>query len=188
MQSISDVNSPAIIIEPSSVTVNGTSLTKGGPVAEFHSLLGEPNRIEGKPAPVGHRSNQIHFYDELGLLLNEHHYTYQIGAITLILNVAEAICPTTNAFHGELVIGGVNVRAGDVERDLAGTTIPFHSVLAGSWSAEVLSAQKDGRPIRIYIDTKGAKLPSGRRSKRREIISVAICLEQDPWDTTCRPN
>lgn len=183
------VDSCDLRISETRVTLNGTPIHVAAPVATFHSLLGEPTRVipAGPPAPFGHRNNHIHFYDHLGLTLNEHHDTYQIQAVTAVLNTVDAIHPTTQPFSGTLQIGGVNLAAGDAESDLEGTTIRFLSYLPGEWAADVLSAPTEGHRIHVSIATKGRKLPSGRRSRRREILSVSLSLEHDPWDTTHRP-
>lgn len=141
----------------------------------------------GPPAPVGDRNNHIQYYDHLDITLNEHHYTFQVQAITVVLNTIDAIHPTTSPFSGTLRIGGVNVAAGDTESDLEGMAIQFLSHLPGNWSADVQSAPMDGHRIHVSIDTKGRRLPSGRRSRIREILSVSLSLEHDPWDTTHRP-
>ena len=184
------VESCDLCIAATRVTINGTPIHVAGSVASFYSLLGQPQRVvpTGPPAPVGHRNNHVHYYDHLGITLSEHHYTYQIQAITAVLNTTDAIHPTGSPFSGALQIGGVHVAAGDTESDLKGSAIRFLSRLPGSWSADVQSAPTDGHRIHVSIDTKARKLPSGRRSKIREIISVQLSLEHDPWDTTQRPH
>jgi hypothetical protein len=178
-----------VCITITGVTMNRRALHVAQPVATFHSLLGEPTRIlpAGPPAPFSHRNNHIHYYDHLGVTLNEHHYTYQIQCVRFILNTADAIHPTSEPFSGNLLLGGVRLRAGDAESELKGTTIPLSSRLAGVWSGDVLSGPAHGHRINITIDTMGRKLPSGKRSKKRLITTVSLSLEHDPWDMTHRP-
>jgi hypothetical protein len=178
-----------VCITITGVTMNRRALHVAQPVATFHSLLGEPTRIlpAGPPAPFSHRNNHIHYYDHLGVTLIEHHYTYQIQCVRFILNTADAIHPTSEPFSGNLLLGGVRLRAGDAESELMGTTIPLSSRLAGVWSGDVLSGPAHGHRINITIDTMGRKLPSGKRSKKRLITTVSLSLEHDPWDMTHRP-
>lgn len=63
---------------------------------------------------------------------------------------------------------------------MQGTTIPFVSQLRGTWHY-----QSDN--LWVGFDTRGPKLPSGRRSKIRRLVSLSVCLKHDPWDTRFRP-
>ncbi len=77
----------AAIVDAGRFTLNGRSFCDAEPAKVFHELLGHPDRLEeaGQPAPFGHRNNQIHFYDDLGMYLNEHHYTILIQGVTFVL-------------------------------------------------------------------------------------------------------
>ncbi len=184
------IDSCDLCVTATSVTIGQTPIHAAGPVGTFHSLLGEPTRIipAGPPAPFGHRNNHIHFYDHLGLRLNEHHYTHQIQAVTAVLNTVDSIHPTRLPFSGTLQVGGVNIGEGEVETKLAESAIPFVSRLPGIWAADVTSAPTEGHRIHISVDTKGRMLPSGRRSRKREILSVELSLHHDPWDTSHKPS
>ncbi len=172
-----NVNSCDVSIDTFGATVNGSHVQAAEPVATFYSLLGDPTRVVAN----------VHYYDHIGVTLLEHHYTYQINQITFVLNTKDAIHPTTQPFAGELELGGVNLSPGDVEAVLADCKLGFTSQLTGTWFAEILSSQADGHRISVAIDTKGRRLPSGGRSKKREILTVSLCLEHDPWDKRYRP-
>lgn len=169
------------VIDAGQFTLNGRSFRDAAPLGRFHDVLGCPDRIEavGQSAPVGHRNNQIHFYDELGLYLNEHHYTYSITAVTFVLWREEAAFRLRNEINGQLRLGGIEMNPGITELDLQDTKIPFVSELRGTWHFE-------SDELWIGFDSKGEKGPTGRRSKRRRIVSVSVCLKHDPWDTRFR--
>jgi hypothetical protein len=187
--SLSSDPAPCVCVAATGITITGTPIHTAWPVANFHRIFGEPSRIvvAGPPAPFGHRNNQIHFYDDLGITLNEHHYTYQIQAITFVLDTADAIHPTIRPFSGTLDIGGTRLVAGASEAELMNSQIQFTSQLRGTWFAKVSSALVNGREVTIAVDSAGHRLQSGRRSKLRRIVSVTLCLEHDPWDVRYRP-
>ena len=67
-------------------TIEGRLIDTAPSVTQLHALLGPPNRIATPkiPAPVGHRSNQLHVYESAGVAFYEHHYTRRIfGCIIL---------------------------------------------------------------------------------------------------------
>ena len=176
-------------ISATGATLNAIPLAKSTPVATFHAWLGPPTRIvsAGGPAPVGHRNNHIHYYDHLGLTLNEHHFTHQIEELTLTLNVQEASLPAERCFSGTLWLGGVRLSAGDPESLLRTCDIPLQSQWAGDWYAWIRSQPTDGYPIYVAITAMGRKLPSGRRSRVRHLVRLSLGLEHDPWDPSHRP-
>jgi hypothetical protein len=189
MSHSSDPTSCNVRVAAIGATINGTPIHAAEPIANYHVLLGEPSRIAGAgpPAPFGHRNNQIHFYDNLGITLNEHHYTYQIQAITFVLDTVDAIHPTIRPFSGTLDVGGAQLAPGVSEAELANSQIQFTSQLRGTWFANVSSAPIDGREIRIAVDSAGHRLKSGRRSQVRRIVTITLCLKHDPWDVRYRP-
>ena len=54
---------------------------------EYAAVLETPARTEepSPPAPYGHRNNQIHLFDDLGLYLIEHHATRLVVAVVFVL-------------------------------------------------------------------------------------------------------
>lgn len=170
-------------------TIDGTPILTAEPVAWFHAILGSPSRVvpAGPTAPAGHRNNHIHIYDDLGMTLNEHHYTYQIQEVDIVLDTTDAIHSTPRPFAGRLEIGGAQIVAGAFEDILKSSDIRFSALHQGKWFAKVKSAPGSGREIPVFVHTAGRKLPSGRRSKIRLVVTVAICLEHDPWDARFRP-
>lgn len=172
-----------VLIEQDRFFLQGKSIVGAQSVAAFHSLLGNPTRIQasGPPAPCGHRNNQIHFYDTLGLYLNEHHYTHAIEAVTFVLWCEEVVFPTESPFSGELIVGGVHVRPEMKESDMRGSSIPFVSQMRGTWTIRTDSQW-------IGFASSGRKGPSGRRSKTRYLKSLSVCMRHDPRDTRFRPS
>jgi hypothetical protein len=163
--------------------LNGVEITGQRPVGDFHSILGKPSRIlaAGPPAPPGHRNNQIHFYDDDGLYLNEHHYTYAIRAINFVLWREEAIHKPTAELAGGLTVGGVPVGAPLAERQLLASSIPFEpELIRGDWS------WKSG-PLYVGFSARGRKGMSGRRSSIRYVIEISVCFEGDPFEKRYRP-
>ncbi|WP_425396551.1 hypothetical protein [Aeoliella sp.] len=178
-----------VLIEATGATINGMPIQAADSVARFHSLFGTPTRIDpaGPPAPAGHRNNYIHFYDHLGVYLNEHHFTYQIQEVGFVLDIDEAAHPTERPFTGQLHVGGITLSPSATEDTLAESSLSFTSKLRGSWSTEIQSGLP-GISIYVSIDSNGRRLPSGRRSKVRQLLSVSLGLHHDPWDTTHRPS
>lgn len=169
-------------LTPDCLHLDDTAIVSAGPVAFFHEILGAPSRVTSgaTPAPAGHRNNQIHIYDSLGVYLTEHHYTYQVEAVTFVFAVDESPFPLAEPFSGTLRLGAAVVRPGMDESFLGQCSLPFAEQLRGSWTL-------DEGVVWIGVDTMGRRLPSGRRSKRRFIITVSACLQHDPWDDRYRP-
>ena len=169
------------IIDAGRFTLNDQSFRDAKQPKRFHDLLGPPSRIEamGLPAPIGHRNNQVHFYDDLGLYLNEHHDTFLIQAVTFVLWCEEAAFRPKNEIKGDLRIGGIVLTPGMTESDMRNSTIPFVEQLRGTWHFK-------SNDLWIGFHSKGETAPSGRRSKRRRIVSASVCFKHDPWDTRAR--
>ena len=163
--------------------VNGALRLAGGELSDaisigrLHSLLGAPSRIvePAQRAPAGHRNNQIHIYDALGIICHEHHYTRLVEGIAFVFwpDEAPAFAPAA-AFAGRLTVFGLPLEAGMTGAALSALPCSFEPGIGGSLSYE------DDK-ISVIIDTKGKKLPSGRRSKSRQVVSVAVGLAHDPW-------
>lgn len=170
------------VIESDRFELNGRALEHSQPVQTMYQLLGPSGRIvaAGPAAPIGHRNNQIHLYDRVGLYLNEHHFTYQIEAITFVLWREEATFTIDNDFDGELKVGGIPVSPGITESLMLKSAIPFISRIRGTW-------QFESGGVWVGFETKGQRLPSRRRSKSRRLVSLSVCLQHDPWDTRYRP-
>jgi hypothetical protein len=76
---------------------------------EYAAVLESPPRVvePSPPAPYGHRNNQIHLFDELGLYLIEHHATRLVDAVVFVLWLEESAFKPVCEYLGELTIGGV---------------------------------------------------------------------------------
>jgi hypothetical protein len=121
------------------------------------------------PAPYGHRNNQIHLFDELGVYLIEHHATRMVNAVVFVLWLEESAFKPTREYNNELLVGGVRFFPGMTERDYARGTIVFEGPILGLWMAK-----KDG--ISIGLNAKGTRQPSGRRGKRLRFVDVSVCF------------
>src|SRR5690606_9484676 len=107
----------AVSIEHDGASVNDTPIDRAGPASQYHAVFGTPDRIidgSSTPAPFGHRNNQFHYYDTLGVTLNEHHYTHQIQAINFVFDTDLADHPTMSPFIGTMIIGGLRISVGTV--------------------------------------------------------------------------
>src|SRR3954447_9517669 len=122
-----------------------------------------PSRVValGPRAPVRHRNNQAHVYDELGLEFREHHYTRRIIEGTIVFWPEEYFpdhAPLA-AFAGTLNLAGYVVPPHqELAAFLRQSPVRFRLLLGG------LLLAKRGE-FCVGIDSKGEKLPSGRRSK-----------------------
>lgn len=163
-------------------TLNDAPFVEAALVEAFCDVLGPPSRVidPTPPAPVGHRNNQIHMYDELGLYLNEHHYTYTVCSVTFVLWPEEAPFQPVRPFGGQLTLGDLRVAPGISESEILDCSIPFRQFLGGSWSAA-------GGDLWIGFDSIGRKGRSGRRGRKRLVTTLSVCLRHDPWDARYRP-
>lgn len=154
------------------VVINGTAFRSGEPLERYQQLLGPPSRsYDGPtPAPYGHRNNVIHYYDDLGLLLQEHHVTYLVDGMEIVLEPSRTILPTGNAYSGRLVVCGVPVLAEMEFRDFARQCkIKFQPHLGHAWYV-------DGERISIQIEVY---FPARKRKADMGLISVvAVSFEE----------
>jgi hypothetical protein len=139
--------------------------------SEYIAVLGSPVRVvePSPPAPYGHRNNQVHLFDALGLYLIEHHATRLVDAVVFVLWFEESAFKPACEYSGELTIGGVRFFPGMTPRDYSGCTIAFEGPILGLWNA------KRGR-IWIGLNAKGMRQPSGRRGKQLRFVDVSFCF------------
>jgi hypothetical protein len=139
--------------------------------AQYAVVLESPVRVvePSPPAPYGHRNNQIHLFDEIGLYLIEHHAARLVDAVVFVLWKEESAFKPEREYFGELRIGGVRFFPGITPRDYSGGTIAFDGPVLGLWNA---------RRDRIWIGLNAKKLrqPSGRRGKRLRFVDVSVCF------------
>lgn len=165
-----------VILSTETFTMNGVSFRDAVEPGKVYEVLGKPSRIieaGDKPAPVGHRNNQFHVYDQLGMYLNEHHHTGLIEAVTLVMHIPLAVADFETTFRGYLEFGDILTFPGVWEKLLKETSIPFTCELRRSWSAQ-------GKGFSIWVMTKPRKLPDGRRTRDRYISTITVCLKHDP--------
>jgi hypothetical protein len=153
------------------------SITDAITPAAIHQVLGVPSCIHaaGPPAPYGHQNNQIHVYDTLGMYFNEHHYTCSLTGVSFVFWPEAEGYPFTpaQAFWGKLLLGDYEIPEAVPEKQLvAGCGLPFREMLPGIWYLP--------GTIPISLDTKGAKLKSGRRSSAKRLVSVSVGWPHGP--------
>ena len=155
----------------------GVQLSQAAEIDEVHGPLGPPNRIvsAGGKAPPGRRNNQFHFYDDLGMSFVEHHFTRRVMEARFFLAPSALTARPLQNFTGTLALGGLPVYAGMLAEALERSSVRFKWQLAGVWRDDENGA------VSLSLDFMGKKLPSGRRSKNRELVHVSVGLEHDPW-------
>ena len=176
---------PQVNVLPNEVRLNGIQLHRSEPPSVFYEFLGAPNKVGSTtPAPFGHRNNQFHYYDDLGITLNEHHYTRQVSEINFVFDVVESDHPTSIPYTGDFQLNQLQVSEGTLESELPQSGLHFTSRLGGSWNVKVPTNIDREREISVWVRTVGLRLKSGRRSKRKRIVKISLCLQHDPWDAT----
>jgi hypothetical protein len=142
-------------------------------------MLGSPSRVvaAGPPAPAGHRNNHIHIYDDLGIRLNEHHYTFRLQEIACSFECEEPLYPFTprSSFSGEFWIDQQRLPQGGPSAVFVDRCpIPLEPRIGGSWSWQL-------RDFYLGLHCRGPRLRSGRRSKQRVIVDISLSWPHDPW-------
>lgn len=155
------------------LSIDGVTFDRGLPLESYSLVIGPPSRTisPGPPAPCGHRNNQIHFYDEIGIYLNEHHATFLIKEVNVLLAPEHTRFPTKEPFLGDVVVCNLVIRRGMNENEFlqlsAKSSVQFRHHLGHSWYIE-------NSLYAIDIDTFAALSPSGRKSRRRYLSSAAF--------------
>ncbi len=158
-------------IDLDGVNVDGLVVSRGELLEHYSNVLGTPDRwtMPGAPPPVGHRNNVIHFYDQLGFFLREHHATRLISSIVFLLDLKDAVFPTAMAYSGKLAVCGVSVFAGmpfTQFSDLCGQTFKPH--LGHAWYL-------DGEKISIQFEVQ--RQSAGGEPRREVITQLAVGFE-----------
>jgi hypothetical protein len=152
------------------LTINERSFDRGVPLQQFESALGPPDRVDDGPvpAPVGHRNNQIWFWDNLGIFANEHHSSRLIQGVGVVIDLDHAYRKPLKSYSGTILVCGVPIETGmEPQTLLENCSVDFRWHLGHSlvYDAERLS---------IDIDTFSLLTKSGRKSKRRQICVVSV--------------
>lgn len=161
------------------MAINGLLIETAPSVDELYAVLGQPSRVDTgeRPAPVGHRNNHIHVYDESGLTLNEHHYTRRVQCLSCWFETDDPPYRFTprQPFTGRLLLEDVEMPLGGKPGEFfAKSPIKFISEFGGIWTYKF-----DG--FDVHVGTRGAKLRSGRRSKVLRITHVNVSWPHDNW-------
>jgi hypothetical protein len=164
------------------LVLNGTTFVREQPLNAFIAVLGQPTRVidPKPPAPLGHRNNQIHMYDDLGLYLTENHATRLIGQVAFVLWPEESPFRPLKAFHGELTVGDVRFWPGMPLKDCEGSVL-FQRLVGGLYEAE-------GK-VHLSIFSRGRKLWNRHRGKRHYVVDLCVGLSverlrklRERWD------
>ena len=164
-----------VAVEVDTFAIDGRSFDRPVQPVEFFPVLGRPTRsgdFYTKPAPWGHRNNQLHVFDDLGIVLNEHHATRCIQEVRFVFNTEEAIHPTTCPFAGSLLLGGLSLYSDMPEEAITPPRLTLTNWLAGEWFS------KQGS-IYVALTCKGQRRPGQRRTKRRYLVDVSIAWRHE---------
>lgn len=168
------------------MVVKGMEITSAPIMRAMYDILGAPSRTcEPAPAaPPGHRNNQSHVYDTLGIRVNEHHFTFRAQGLDLTFDCNDPQFASTpkEPFRGSLVIDGTAMPLGGPEAEFVrACPLPLQPTLSGLWHWKV-----DNFYVGLYA--RGSKLRSGRRSRQRQVIDLSMSWPHDPWDSSARTN
>jgi hypothetical protein len=163
----------AVVPSLDELLLAGVSFRDAVPPDRLASVLGRAPRIhEGKAAPAlfGHRNNQFHTFDELGIYGIEDHATRLVHSVSFVFELDGGPFPIGKTFSGSLTIGGADVAAGADPDVLARTSgLPFKHFLAGIWSAK-----KEGG-IHVALEPCVRRTRAGMRDHRaRRLGTVAV--------------
>ena len=155
-------------MSPEGLALNSELFNAKIPVDGYRNALGTPSQtIEaGGPAPAGHRNNQVHVFDDVGVYLTEHHATQLIESVNFVLDASESLFPLDQAFNGSLTVLDMALDAKTKEEELSSL---FQRDLPGDYS---VAAGK----CWVSINAVGRRTPSGKRSKPRYVVSVSVCF------------
>jgi hypothetical protein len=173
--------SPIIAVDsrvPKKICVGALQIDSAPTVPEMCSVLGRPSRVDSgqQEAPYGHRNNQIHIYDDLGVTFNEHHYTQRVQDICCWFQTDDPPFRFTpkGQFEGLLIFEDVVMpNGGDVREFFSQSPFNFDDRFGGSWLYRF-------GDFSIYLDSRGDKLPSGKRSKKCKVQYLSLSWPHDP--------
>jgi hypothetical protein len=154
------------VVSSKGLALNGTLFDDKVALSHYQTVLGLTSRtIEaGGTAPVGHRNNRIHLFDDAGVYLTEHHASRLVESVNFVFELSESLFPLKEAFSGRLTVFGLLINADCTEGDLRSL---FQRDMPGEYS---LAAEK----CWVSISTIGHRTPRGRRSELRYVVLVSI--------------
>lgn len=161
------------------IDVNSFRIVTAPSVAKLQAVLGKPSRIDAgaNPAPAGHRNNQIHVYDELGITFIEHHRTQLVQNVQCWFQAGDPEFRFTpqRDYSGNLIVDGIQMPiGGQVELFMKHSPVSFSDGFGGSWQYNV-------NDFSVFVSSRGKLLPSKRRSKIMEITSISFSWPHDNW-------
>lgn len=152
------------------LTINGSTFAYAMKLASYSAILGIPDRSEpiGRPAPYGHRNNVIHYYDQLGLFLREHHSTGLIDGIEFVFEPAQCPFPIKLPYSGELTICGVMIEGASPFSDfLRQSKTVFLPHLGHAWYS-------DGEFMSIQVEVSRPKRKQSQVGEKVLAVSVGF--------------
>lgn len=161
---------------------DGVLVDSAPTVPQVHKILGPATRVRdgnGKTrAPVGHRNNQIHIYDQLGICFLEHHHTRRLIGYEIYFRTDSRSAldrGIQKSFTEALTIAGYPLSsATDLRTFFGACPVTFTPTVLG-W----LRAERDA--FSLIITPGGAKLPSGRPSAQLRLVEIDLSWPHDPW-------
>ena len=151
------------VVDDDGLWINGMLIDKKQPLEHYRPALGGPSRTidAGPPAPVGHRNNQVHVFDSLGIYLTEHHGSRLIESVNFVFDSSHSPFPIENPYDGEVEVKGQRLRANLEEspidttrfaRDLPGEySVKHNNCWVGIFSKEGRgTGEKRGEPLYIF--------------------------------------
>ena len=139
------------------------------PLERYRSALGQPTRTidAGPPAPLGHRNNQIHLFDAIGIYLTEHHASRLIESVNFVFDLEESPFPIGRPFAGGLTLDRQTIRIDMQECDLDQRRL--NRDLPGEFILKLGSCW-------VAIFTKQRRSFVGRSRLARYVIRVSVCF------------
>jgi hypothetical protein len=150
--------------------IDGVPFSETVSPGDYCSVLGSPSRIceLGGPAPVGFRHNEAWYFDDLGLVLLQHHASRLVTEVTVELTPEYSIRPTNSAYRGSINVCGVPVAHDMISGDfLRSCKHSFRWILGRSL---VLDSQR----VSIHIDTYFTTKRKPSRPEGRLICAIHI--------------
>lgn len=152
------------------LVVNGHLMRGQLPPEVWYNVLGLPDRIyEGPtPAPVGHRNNQAHIYDRLGIKLNEHHATCLVQSFSVFLHTENDPFYPSSPYTGTFLLEGVQVHCDMREFDFVEKCrLPLQPHIGHAWFIDLPRFSVD-------VKTWSERLKSGRKSEKRFVEYISF--------------
>jgi hypothetical protein len=157
------------IVTPEGFSLDGHAFSEKLSLVRYQGVLGTPNRTiaAGAPAPYGHRNNQVHLFDSMGIYLTEHHASRLIESVSFIFDADDSPFPIERAFDGDLRVYGQQIYVDMKETELDSTL--FSRDLPGEYWIE-------HKNYWIGVSAKRRRDVKGKRQNPRHVVRVSVCF------------